>query len=39
MRGAQQVPGLAAQVVDAGLGRKIGLDVSFTGLRSARQAR
>ena len=31
-------PGLAAQVIEAGPGRKIRHDVSFTGLRSARQA-
>ena len=37
-RGAQQVPGLAAQMIEAGLGRKIRHDVSFTGPRSARQA-
>ena len=30
LRGAQQVAGLAAQVVQAGTGRKIGHDVSFT---------
>ena len=38
LRGAEQVPGLAAQVIDVGLGRKIGHDVSFTGPRSAQQA-
>ena len=38
LRGAEQVPGLAAQVIEAGLGRKISHDVSFTGPRSARQA-
>ena len=38
LRGAQQVAGLVAQVVQAGAGRKIGHDVSFTGLRSARRA-
>ncbi len=38
-RAAQQVPGLAAQMIEAGLGRKIRHDVSFTGPRSARQAR
>ncbi len=38
LRVAQQVPGLAAQVIEAGPGRKVGHDVSFTGLRSARQA-
>jgi hypothetical protein len=37
-RGAHQVPGLAAQMIEAGLGRKIRHDVSFTGPRSARQA-
>ena len=35
---ARAVASLAAQVVQAGAGRKIGHDVSFTGLRSARQA-
>ena len=38
LRGAQQVAGFVPQVVQAGAGRKIGHDVSFTGLRSARQA-
>ncbi len=37
-RGAQQVPGLAAQMIEAGPGRKIHHDLSFTGPRSARQA-
>ncbi len=37
-RGAKQVAGLAAQMIEAGLGRKIRHDVSFTGPRSARQA-
>ena len=36
--GAYQVPGLAAQMIEAGLGPKIRHDVSFTGPRSARQA-
>jgi hypothetical protein len=39
LRGAQQIPGLAAQVVEAGPGWKVCHDVSFTVLRSARQAR
>ena len=38
LAGAHQVAGLVAQVLQAGAGRKLGHDVSFTGLRSARRA-